>query len=41
MNTKGIQQVLKKQEKVINAVCEEETELPQKLADERIDWSKE
>lgn len=39
MNPKGIQQSLKHNEGIINAVCEEETELPKRLANERIDWS--
>ncbi len=35
MNSKGIQRVLKQEEGIINAVCEEEKELRQQLADER------
>ncbi|KAE8449326.1 hypothetical protein EG329_008227 [Mollisiaceae sp. DMI_Dod_QoI] len=38
INSKGIQRVLKQEEGIINAVCEEEKELRQQLADERYEW---
>ncbi|PVH85163.1 hypothetical protein DL98DRAFT_568394 [Cadophora sp. DSE1049] len=39
INEKGIQRVFRKEESLINAVAEEETELSKSQADSRIDWS--